>query len=127
MERERFEELVARAMSELPQEFRDSLDNVDVVVQDYPSRGQLGNERRGTTLLGLYEGVPHTKRTRGYGLVPPDKITLFQKPIEAMCRSEQEIAAEISEVLLHEIAHHFGLDEGTLRRIETEKHKRRTR
>lgn len=127
MERERFESLVARALSELPQEFRDNLENVDVVVQDYPSRGQLAGTRRGTTLLGLYEGVPHTKRTRGYSLVPPDKITLFQKPIEAMCRNEQEIAAEIREVLLHEVAHHFGLDDSTLRRIEAEKHRKKPR
>ena len=118
MERERFEELVAEALSELPEEFRDMLDNVDVTVQDYPTRRQLGRTRPGMTLLGLYEGVPQTRRTRGYSMVPPDKITIFQKPIEAIYHSEKEIAAAIQRVVRHEIAHHFGFDEQSLRRIE---------
>lgn len=127
VQREKFEELVARALSELPAEFQDRLENVDVVVQDYPTRRQLARVGRGMTLLGLYEGVPQTGRTRGYHLVPPDKITIFQKPIEAECRSEEEVAAEIQRVVLHEIAHHFGLDEKLLRRIEAGKRRRRGR
>ncbi|MBM4461990.1 MAG: metallopeptidase family protein [Chloroflexi bacterium] len=95
------------------------LDNVDVTVQDYPTRAQLGRTRPGMTLLGLYEGVPQIERTRGYSMVPPDKITLFQKPIEYKCHSDKEIAAEIRRVLQHEIAHHFGFDEQSLRRIES--------
>ena len=127
MEREKFEELVAKALSELPEEFRDMLDNVDVTVQDYPTRAQLGRTRSGMTLLGLYEGVPQTRRTRGYSMVPPDKITIFQKPIEAICRSEKEIAAEIQRVVRHEIAHHFGFDEQSLRRIESGDRRREDR
>lgn len=118
METAKFEELVVKALGELPDEFQEKLENVDVTVQAYPTRRQLGGLRRGRTLLGLYEGVPHTSRTRGYNLVIPDKITLFQKPIEAECRSDGEIAMEIQSVVLHEIAHHFGLDDQVLRRIE---------
>jgi len=88
MDRERFEWLVARAIETLPDEFISRLENVDVIVEDYPTKGQLASVglRRGQTLLGLYEGVPLTKRSSHYGLVPPDKITIFQKPIEAKGR-----------------------------------------
>jgi predicted Zn-dependent protease with MMP-like domain len=119
MNRELFEELVAKAIDGLPEEFRAGLENVDVVVQDYPSKRQLARIGRGMTLLGLYEGVPQTKRTQGYGMVLPDKIVIFQKPIQETCRSEAEVEAEIGRVVRHEIAHHFGLDEGELRRIES--------
>jgi len=76
-------------------------------------------------LLGLYQGVPRTRRGRGYGLVLPDKISIFQRPIEAQCRFEYEIEAKIGEVVRHEIAHHFGIDEETLRKIEGERRKRK--
>jgi len=120
VDRLEFEELVAEAMDGLPEEFLSRLENVDVVVQDYPTRGQLasGGLPRGHTLLGLYEGVPQTRRGRGYGMVLPDKITIFQKPIEVMCRSDGQIAAEVRRVVLHEIAHHFGIGETRLREIE---------
>ena len=120
MDRERFQELVARAVNSLPKEFRNKLENVDVVVEDWPSRRQIASAglRRGYTLLGLYQGVPLTKRGRYYGLVPPDKITIFQKPIEAKCKSKAEITAEIQRVIRHEIAHHFGIGDARLRQIE---------
>jgi predicted Zn-dependent protease with MMP-like domain len=121
MTRERFEELVVRAIDELPEEFRMALENVDVVVQDYPDRRQLARIGRGMMLLGLYEGVPQSKRTQGYGMVLPDRIVVFQKPIQDRCRSEAEVEAEIGRVVRHEIAHHFGLDEEELRRIEGQK------
>lgn len=127
VDREKFEDLVAQALSELPEEFREKLENVDVVVADYPTRRQMTNVRRGMTLLGLYEGVPQTRRTRGYNLVPPDRITIFQKPVEAECTSESEIAEEIQRVVLHEIAHHFGLSDAQLREIEAGRHRRRRR
>ena len=122
MERERFEELVIEALKELPDEFQEKLDNIDVVIADRPTPEQLTRMgiRRGTTLLGLYEGVPLTKRGGHYGMVPPDKITIFQKPIENHCRSEREIGIEVKKVARHEIAHYFGMDEASLRRIETE-------
>jgi predicted Zn-dependent protease with MMP-like domain len=124
MDRERFEELVAKAIESLPEEFIDRLENVDIVVQDSPSRAQLASVGRGMTLLGLYQGVPHTRRTRGYNMALPDRIVIFQKPIEAKCRSEREIADEVRRVVEHEIAHHFGSDEDSLRRIESRRKRR---
>ena len=120
MERERFEELVAKAVDSLPEEFGAKLENIDVVVEDYPHNSQVTRARlrRGQTLLGLYDGVPLTRRGTHYGLVPPDKITIFQKPIEAKCRYDAEITAEIRKVVRHEIAHHFGVGDVTLRQIE---------
>ncbi len=127
MEREKFEALVARAIDNLPSEFQRKLENVDIVVEEWPTSGQLGRAKHihRTQLLGLYQGVPQTKRGRGYGLVLPDKISIFQKPIEAQCRFGDEIEVKIGEVVRHEIAHHFGLDERTLRKIESEKRKRK--
>ncbi len=120
MDRERFEWLVARAVNSLPEEFRTRLENIDVVVEDWPTQYQLAKVglRHRQTLLGLYEGVPQTKRGRHYGLVPPDKITIFQKPIEAKCKYEAEITTEIQRVVRHEIAHHFGIGDARLRQIE---------
>jgi predicted Zn-dependent protease with MMP-like domain len=123
---ERFEELVIEAVDGLPEEFLDTLENVDVVVEDSPNRKQLARAGRGMTLLGLYEGVPHTGRTRGYNMVLPDRITIFQKPIEAICRSEKEVVAQVQRVVQHEIAHHFGLDDDLLRRIESNKIRRKS-
>lgn len=120
MDKERFRELVAEAISGLPKEFRDKINNVDVVVADFPSPAQLAGARLGRhqTLLGLYQGVPQTRRDRRYGLVVPDKISIFRRPIEARCRSEAEITAEIARVVRHEIAHHFGIGDGRLRQLE---------
>lgn len=120
MDRETFERLVARAVVDLPEEFLAKLHNIDVVVEDYPSPAQIGRVdlERGQTLLGLYEGVPQTSRGRHYGLVPPDKITIFRKAIEARCHSREQIAQLILDVVKHEIAHHFGISDARLREIE---------
>ena len=120
MDRERFESLVARAVQTLPAEFVARLDNIDVVVEDWPTAVQLTRVGLGydQTLLGLYEGVPLTRRGGHYGLVPPDKITIFRKPVEAKCRYDAEITAEIQRVVKHEIAHHFGIGDAKLERIE---------
>ena len=120
MNRERFEQMVVRAIDSLPREFVSKLENIDVVVEDLPTRGQLARAglKRGETMLGLYEGVPLTKRGTYYGLVPPDKITIFQKPIEARCRYDAEITAEIQRVVRHEIAHHFGIGDARLGQLE---------
>lgn len=120
MDRERFEWFVAKAVEDLPEEFLTRLQNVDVVVEARPTFAQIGKAglRRGETLLGLYEGVPQTKRGRHYGMVLPDKITIFQKPIVARCRNEEETIAEIGRVVKHEIAHHFGISDERLRQIE---------
>jgi len=127
MERQEFEALVSRAIEALPAEFKDKLENVDVLVDDWPSPKQISQLklRSKAQLLGLYEGVPQTKRDSGYNLVLPDKITIFQKPIEAQCRSSQEIENEIGRVVRHEIAHHFGIGDATLSKIERQKHNKK--
>ena len=120
MDRERFEWLVARAVEALPEEFTTKLVNIVVVVEDWPTPGQLASVglKHGQSLLGLYEGVPLTRRGSHYGMVAPDKITIFQKPIEAKCRYNTRITAEIQSVIQHEIAHHFGIDDARLEQIE---------
>ena len=120
MDRERFEWLVAKAIDDLPDEFRERMDNIDVVVQEEPTSRQLADAglKRGETLLGLYEGVPLTERSRSYSMVPPDKITIFQHPIESRYRSDTQIQMEIQRVVIHEIAHHFGIGDARLRQLE---------
>lgn len=120
MDRGRFEWLVAKAVESLPDEFRSRLENIDVVVEDQPTRSQLTESglKRDQTLLGLYEGVPLTRRGRHYGMVVPDKISIFQKPIEAICRNDAAITAEIQRVVRHEIAHHFGIGDARLSQLE---------
>ncbi len=123
MDRARFEWLVERVVESLPDEFHARLENVDVVVEDWPTREELDSLglRNRYALLGLYQGVPITKRGGHYGLVPPDKITIFQRPIEAKCRGDvDKIAAEIGRVVRHEIAHHFGIGDRRLLELEKE-------
>jgi len=116
---QQFERLVARAIESLPEEFRERLENIDIIVADYPTRTQLSSSGSGRneTLLGLYEGVPLTRRSHGYGFVVPDKITIFQKPIEAACKNDAQITTKIRRVVLHEIAHHFGIDDDRLEEL----------
>ena len=120
MNQEEFAQLVTKVVEDLPQEFLTKLENIDIVIEDYPTLAQVSKSglRRSETLLGLYEGIPQTKRGSHYGMVLPDKITIFQKPIEASCRSGAELYAEVSRVLQHEIAHHFGISDARLREIE---------
>ncbi len=120
MQQETFEKLVAEAVTKLPKEFKELLDNVEVFVQDWPSREQLRSVglRDKRALLGLYEGTPITHRDQSYNLVLPDRITIFQKPLEAQCRSVAEVKREIVRTVKHEIAHYFGIDEERLNLIE---------
>jgi predicted Zn-dependent protease with MMP-like domain len=92
------------------------LSNVDIVVKARPTSEELAMARinPGETLFGLYTGIPLTKRSSSYGMVLPDKITLYQRSIEEGCRTMQEIQAQIRTTLLHEIGHHFGLSEDEL-------------
>jgi len=125
MDKESFKLLVAEAVESLPAEFREKMENIDVVVEDLPSPAQIKQAKlaRGFTLLGLYEGVPLIRRQTSYGLVPPDKITIFQGTIEAKCAGSDQanIKFEIGRVVRHEIAHHFGLGDARLRQIEEER------
>ena len=123
MDSQRFEELVFKAIEALPAEFKNKLENVDILIEDLPSKAQLRGLRlrHPIELLGLYEGIPQTNRGGNYSFVLPDKITIFQKSIESKCRSEREIEKEIGEVVRHEIAHHFGIGDDILRKIEKQK------
>lgn len=116
MEQKYFERLVAEALHVLSQEFQERLDNIEVVVEDEPTVEQLAEARleSGDSLLGLYEGVPLTERGAHYGLVLPDKISIFKRAIEEACRSDAEIKAEVQRVVQHEIAHYFGFDDERL-------------
>jgi predicted Zn-dependent protease with MMP-like domain len=119
MDSQKFEKLVGEAIEKLPEIFRERLENIDIVVADTPTRTQLKTlkEKHGGMLLGLYEGVPLTERSHGYGFVMPDKITIFQNSIEAMCRTEGQIVTEIQHVVQHEIAHHFGISDDRLEEL----------
>ena len=114
---EEFRQVVTEAIEALPDEFKAKLDNVDVVVDDYPPPEALRRLPRGQMLLGLYQGVPQKRRTTHYGLVLPDKITLFKRNIESICRSREQVYGQIRKTLLHEIGHHFSLSDKDLRDI----------
>ncbi len=120
MDRQRFEVLVSKAFAGLDEEFRSRLDNVVIGVQDWPTQDQLETVdlRDRWDLLGLYEGIPLTDRGVSYNLVLPDRITIFQRPVEAVCASDEEIEEEVRSVLRHEIAHHFGIDDDRLDELE---------
>lgn len=117
---EGFAELVAAALDDLPEEIQDALDNVDVVVEDWadPATLRRAGVRHPIQLMGFYHGVPRTKRTHTYGLVLPDKITIYRRPIEMRARRREEIPAIVRRVVRHEIAHHFGIDDHRLREID---------
>lgn len=116
---EAFQACVDEALAGLPKEIQAAMHNVAVVFRSWPSRDDL--QRTGTpagqTLLGLYHGIPLTERTGAYNLVPPDTITLYQGPIEQSCRTPEEIPDLVRHVVIHEIAHHFGISDDRLREL----------
>lgn len=120
MKRDRFEKLVDEGIRAIPKKFLEKLDNVTIVIEDEPNSVQMKElrMRRGAILFGLYEGVPQTARGYYYGSVLPDKITIFQKPIESYCRNDGEIKKMVTETVWHEIAHHFGMDEEEVEKVE---------
>jgi predicted Zn-dependent protease with MMP-like domain len=115
MEDEEFKKLVELAVETLPKEFLEKLENVGVVTQDWPSRYQmqkLGTRGKRGLLLGLYEGVPQTKRGRyGIGGPLPDKITIFKMPLLMISETYEALIKNVKNTVIHEIAHHFGLSE----------------
>lgn len=119
MTRERFEDIVSHAYESLPGEFRKRIDNVRIVVEDYPSK-EIQERVPGakSSLLGLYEGIPLPHRNTWYGSSPtvPDTIYLFQKNIESEVSTERELEKTIVEVLLHELGHFFGMNEREVRK-----------
>jgi len=120
---EEFEELVTKAISTLPEKFRERMENIAVVIEDFPSQELLIEMKIKSPygLLGLYRGIPYTRRGIWYRNVMPDKIIIFKKPIEIRCRNKEEIKESVRKVVIHEIGHYFGLGEADLRKIERER------
>ncbi len=107
----RFEELVRLSVESVPAELRERISNVQFVVEDEPPPG--------ARLLGLYEGIPLTRRTSGYVGVPPDKITIYRGPIERLSDHDPKaLERQVRRVVLHEIAHHFGISDERLIEID---------
>jgi predicted Zn-dependent protease with MMP-like domain len=114
-----FGELVEKALDELPEEFARFLDEVPVEVLDHPTDTQLARAHVGKSglLLGLYVGRPRTLRNVEDSGTMPDIIFIFQEPIQIVCNSEDELVRQVRTTVLHEIGHHFGLDEDDLERL----------
>jgi len=114
--RHRFEELVADALDAIPPELAAEMENVAVVVEDWPRADQL--EQREGTLLGLYEGVPLTARgALTYAGVVPDRITIFRGPLSERAHDEDDLARQVRVTVLHEVGHHFGMTDARLHEL----------
>jgi predicted Zn-dependent protease with MMP-like domain len=109
--RARFEELVAEAMDSLPDWVLDRLENVEILVEEHPPPGQ-------PNLLGMYHGIPLTKRGGGYAGVLPDTITLYRRTIERVARGEDDLRSVIAHTVEHEVAHFFGISDDRLRDMD---------
>jgi predicted Zn-dependent protease with MMP-like domain len=113
LNRETFEELIDKAFEKIPQKFKQKMENVEIIVEDFPTPEDLEQPRirDESLLLGLYRGTPLPKRSIWQVARLPDRIILFQKNIERMYRSKKEVEQKVYEVLLHEIGHYFGLSD----------------
>jgi predicted Zn-dependent protease with MMP-like domain len=120
--RKEFEEIIILSLKRLPKFFREKMENVDVVIEDQASKDLISDIglRSPFELLGLYQGIPLDRRGFYYGNVLPDKITLFQIPIESMCRTKEGVEEKVKEVVIHEVGHYFGLSDERLRELENE-------
>jgi predicted Zn-dependent protease with MMP-like domain len=120
MTRERFSQLVEEALREIPGRFRRAMQNVAVVVEDEPSSEILAEMEIDPpdTLFGLYHGTPLTERSWGYGNALPDRISIYQRPIEEACEDDDEIRDCVAETVIHEFGHYFGLSEDEIEEIE---------
>jgi predicted Zn-dependent protease with MMP-like domain len=107
MSRERFEELVSDGLDLVPEELLRLMDNVVILVEDDSEEG----------LLGLYEGYALTERGSEYAGVLPDRITIYRRPILSMCETEDDVVDEVAITVVHEIAHHFGIDDKLLHEL----------
>lgn len=119
MNHNQFDKIVQEAVQELPADIRGMLSNVEITVEDRPSAELLASLGLppGSALFGLYRGIPQTKRSRSYNLVPPDRISIFREPIIRAHQSQEAIKHQIKRTVLHEIGHHFGLTEKRLREL----------
>lgn len=118
-----FNDLITKAMNELPQEYIKGLDNVAIVMADEPTEEQLRQAEvgDGRALLGLYEGIPLTKRGSNYNFVLPDKITLFKNSILNTTHNDAELFEQIKRTIWHEIAHYYGLDHDRISYLQDHK------
>jgi predicted Zn-dependent protease with MMP-like domain len=126
MDRSSFEKLVERALTKLPGKFRSRLKNIVVEVEAEPPQeilDDLGIEHG--TLYGLYQGVPLTEREWNYGNVLPDRIVIYQGPIERAARAGEEVEQIVLDTVVHEIGHYFGFDDAELYRMEDEKSRKK--
>jgi len=110
-----FEKLVAEALDLSPENIRKKMDNIEIVVERGSPNGPF---------LGLYQGVPKTSWGRGFGMRLPDKITIFQAPLERISQNEENLKEIVKNVVWHEVAHHFGFDEKGVRELETKRRKK---
>jgi predicted Zn-dependent protease with MMP-like domain len=117
--RDEFEQLVAQALDDLPPQFQQAMSNVEILIDLWPSPQtlQTAGLAPGQLLLGLYHGIPLTDRTHGYALVAPDTITIYQGPIEQVYRTPPAIRDGVKHTVIHELAHHFGIDDDRLRQL----------
>ena len=120
MTRERFTKLVEEALRDIPRRFRDAMTNVAVIVEDEPPPALLAELEMepGDTLFGLYHGTPLTERNSTYGNTLPDRISIYQVPIEESCEDEDDIRQCVAETIIHEFGHYFGLSEEEIEEIE---------
>lgn len=119
MDAQQFEQEVAHALADIPRTIRRQIANVALVVEDLPDDEtmDLAEMNDPYALFGFYHGVPLTQRLHNYGLIPPDKISIFRKPILAACHSDDEARKMIRRTLRHELAHYFGIDDDRLEEL----------
>jgi predicted Zn-dependent protease with MMP-like domain len=117
MDSARFLELVNEAIDGLPDKFKEALKNIDIDVQEWPDPGLLKKlgYGKGRLLLGLYQGIPLTRRRRWSIPVMPDRIVIYKGPIEALAPTEDEVKKRVQTTVLHEVGHYFGLDDEKLK------------
>ena len=120
VDRDTFEGLVADSVHDLPETFRDRITNLEFVVEDWATGDDYARIAggRGRTLLGVYRGVPLPRRHRGYQMTLPDRIVIFQQPIQRLARNEADLARRVHHVVRHEVAHYFGISDERLRAID---------
>lgn len=119
MERREFRRLVREAVALIPPELLHRVHNVDIVVESRPTARdrKVAGVGPGSLLLGLYHGVPLTHRGENYNLVAPDKISIYQEHIEAICADDDEVREQVRKTVLHELGHYFGIDDHRLHEL----------
>ena len=117
MSEEDFERAVQDALDRIPADLLDAMDNVVVLVQDEPEQQTQEDEQDGSALLGLYLGVPLTERDGGWSGMLPDRILIFKGPLERCCEDREELVEQVAVTVIHEVAHHFGIDDERLHEL----------